>query len=68
MKSSDQTDQVWKKIFQIQTMELAVVKSSKNPFYKSKYADLNTVNEVLIPVFNSLNLVIAVLPWPAGLE
>ena len=68
MLSSEQTDQVWRKIFQIQQMELAVVKSSKNPFYKSKYADLNTVNEVLIPVLNGLNLVIAFLPCPKGLE
>lgn len=28
-------------------------KSAKNPFFKSKYADLNAVREAAIPVFNS---------------
>lgn len=67
-KSSDNHNEVWKKIFQIQTMELAVVKNAKNPFFKSKYADLTQVNEVLVPVLNRLNLVIAFLPCGSGLQ
>lgn len=29
------------------------VKDSKNPFFKSKYADLNAIREAVLPVFNS---------------
>lgn len=68
MLSSEQTDQVWSKIFQIQQMELAVVKNAKNPFFKSKYSDLTQINEVIIPVLNNLKLVIAFLPCSKGLE
>lgn len=68
MLSSEQHDQVWNKIFQIQQMSLAVVKNAKNPFFKSKYADLTQVNEVLIPILNDLKLVIAFLPCAKGLE
>jgi len=68
MLSSEQHDQVWNKIFQIQQMGLAVVKNAKNPFFKSKYADLTQVNEVLIPILNDLKLVIAFLPCAKGLE
>lgn len=34
------------------------VKDSKNPFFKSKYADLNAVREVSIPVLNKHEIVV----------
>jgi hypothetical protein len=32
------------------------VKDSKNPFFKSKYADLNAVREAVLPVMNANNI------------
>lgn len=34
------------------------VKGAKNPFYKSTYADLNSIREVVLPVLNQVGIVV----------
>jgi hypothetical protein len=50
MKTSDQTDKIYKAIFAVKKELTSVAKSSDNPFFKSKYADLNSHLEVAEPL------------------
>lgn len=50
MKTSEQTDKIYKAIFEVKKKMKAVAKTSNNPFYKSKYADLNAHLEELEPL------------------
>lgn len=42
-------NELYKALYELQGEMLAVKKSSDNPFFKSKYADLNSVYDKLIP-------------------
>lgn len=62
LQTSEQTLSVWTKIFKIQEKGLSVVKATPNAAYKqngkvSKYADLNSILDVLIPELNEVKLV-----------
>lgn len=62
LQTSEQTLSVWTKIFKIQEKGLSVIKSTPNAAYKqngkvSKYADLNSILDVLIPELNEVKLV-----------
>lgn len=58
------------KLLKVQTKVGAVVKNSDNPFYKSKYADINALLELVKPVLNDEGLVLTqpveVAPNPQG--
>lgn len=61
LQTSEQTLNVWTKLFKIQEKNLSVIKSTPNAAYKqngkvSKYADLNSILEVLIPELNEVKL------------
>lgn len=47
-----------KKLLQLQQKIGAIAKSETNPFYKSKYFDINTLIETLKPTLNELGLVL----------
>jgi len=62
------------KLAAIQALELAAVKNATNPAYKtgknpsgSKYADLNSILETLIPELNKVGLVLCGFPTVEGL-
>lgn len=62
LQTSEQTLSVWTKIFKIQEKGLSVIKATPNAAYKqngkvSKYADLNSILDVLIPELNEVKLV-----------
>lgn len=47
-----------KKLLEFQKRINAIPKDSTNPFFKSKYFDVNTVIEVIRPILNELELVV----------
>ncbi len=72
IETSEQTINVWSKIFKVQEKELSVVKTSANAAYKqngkvSKYADLNSILSVVIPELNEVKLVTAFMLTGEGL-
>lgn len=50
------TSTIYSKVFQIQQMNLSVVKNARNPHFKNKYADVNEVIGVLKPALNEVKL------------
>lgn len=46
------------KMLEVQRKLGVVVKDSSNPYYKSKYADINKFIEVLKPILNEVGLVV----------
>ena len=58
MNQSEQITNVLKGLFQVQTEMNNVVKDSKNPFFKSNYADINALNEELKPLLKNAGLVV----------
>ena len=48
---------VYKKLFEFRKLTGKVVKSSNNPFFKTKYADLNSVIEATDPALEEVGLV-----------
>ena len=72
IEQSEQTTNVWSKIFIVQQQELSVIKATPNAAFKqggkvSKYADINSILETLIPVLNEAKLVVACMPTNAGM-
>lgn len=62
IEQSEQTTNVWSKIFMIQQKGLSVTKTASNAAFKqngkiSKYADLNSILTVVIPELNEVKLV-----------
>lgn len=49
---SDNISTIAKALVEAQKEMGNAVKDSKNPFFKSKYADLNAIREAVLPVFN----------------
>lgn len=49
---------LYKKLQQFQEKITAIPKDSKNPFFNSKYFDVNKVIEIIRPILNELNLVV----------
>ena len=58
MNQSEQITNVLKGLFQVQTEMNNVKKDSKNPFFKSNYADINALNEELKPLLKNAGLVV----------
>lgn len=58
MNQSEQITNVLKGLFQVQNEMNNVKKDSKNPFYKSNYADINALNEELKPLLKDAGLVV----------
>lgn len=72
IEQSEQTTNVWSKIFMVQQQELSVIKGTPNAAFKqggkvSKYADINSILETLIPVLNEAKLVVACMPTKEGM-
>ena len=72
IETSQETTNVWSKIFIVQQQELSVIKATPNAAFKqggkvSKYADINSILETLIPVLNEAKLVVACMPTNAGM-
>ena len=62
IEQSEQTTNVWSKIFKIQEKELSVVKTAANAAFKqngktSRYADINSILSVVTPELNAVKLV-----------
>lgn len=57
--SSELTDKVSAKLLEIQKATLTVAKDANNPFFKSRYADLNSHLEGLLPELNRVGLTIS---------
>lgn len=57
--SEKKTNGVTKKLFEIQKLGLKYPKNASNPFYKSKYLDLDTLLEKLLPEANKAGLLIS---------
>jgi len=49
---------LYTKLLLVQTSIKAIAKEETNPFFKSKYFDINTVIEALRPIFNEHGLVV----------
>lgn len=58
MKTSEQLDKVLPAIMAVKTKLQAVTKSANNPFFKSKYADLNTYLDEVEPLLEANELVL----------
>jgi ERF superfamily len=72
IETSEQTNSVWSKVFKVQEKNLSVVKSTPNAAFKqngrvSKYADINSILEALIPELNEVKLVVACMPTTEGM-
>lgn len=72
IETSQETAKVWSKIFIVQQQELSVIKATPNAAFKqggkvSKYADINSILETLIPVLNEAKLVVACMPTKEGM-
>lgn len=62
MRTSDQIEKVAAAIVAAQKEMGNAVKDSKNPFFKSTYADLNAIREVILPVAAKYELAVLQLP------
>ena len=60
---------IYKKIFKVQSELKPVIKDAENPYFKSNYATLNAVLEVLLPLLQKNNLTVLQPPIssPEGL-
>jgi hypothetical protein len=72
IEQSEQTMNLWSKIFKIQEKNLTVIKTAANAAFKqngkvSKYADLNSILDVIIPELNEVKLVTAFMLTGDGL-
>lgn len=62
VKKSDSIVNLTKALIEFQKKGLKIPKSSRNPFLKSKYADLSTILDHIQPALTECKLVIAQLP------
>jgi hypothetical protein len=53
---------IQKKLFEFRQQAVAVKKNAKNPFFKSNYADINSVIESVNPILDELGLVFTQCP------
>ena len=72
IETSQETAKVWSKVFMVQQKGLSVVKTASNAAFKqngkvSKYADINSILETLIPELNEAKLVVACMPTTEGM-
>lgn len=72
IEQSQETAKVWSKVFMVQQKGLSVVKTASNAAFKqngkvSKYADINSILETLIPELNEAKLVVACMPTTEGM-
>jgi len=58
MKTSTETKNILKALFGAQKTFKPVTKGAENPFFKSKYADLNTVLETVTEALNKAGIMI----------
>ena len=56
MKTSEQINEISKALVKAQSEMGNASKDAKNPFYKSRFADLNAIREASIPVLNANNI------------
>lgn len=66
IEQSEQTTNLWSKVFKIQEKGLSVVKTAANAAFKqngkvSKYADINSILSVITPELNEVKLVVGFL-------
>ena len=53
---------IQKKLLEFRRQSVAVVKNAKNPYFKSNYADINSVIESITPILDELDLVFTQCP------
>lgn len=58
MKTSEQINEISKALVKAQSEMGNASKDAKNPFFKSKFADLNAIREAAIPVLNANNIMV----------
>ncbi len=58
MKTSENTTNLLKGLLQVQKNMNNVIKDSKNPFFKSNYADINALRDELNPLLTDAGLVL----------
>lgn len=58
MKTSEQVNEILEAVMKVKAKLQAVTKSSNNPFFKSKYADLNTHLEAVEPLLEENGLML----------
>ena len=58
MNTSEKTDKIIPALFAVKKEMKALVKTSDNPFFKSKYADLNTTLEAIEPLLLENDIIV----------
>lgn len=58
MKTSETISKVAGALLKVQSEMKNVIKDSKNPFFKSNYADINALREELLPLLSANNLIV----------
>ena len=58
MQTSEKTENIIKKVFNVQCKYNSVTKNAKNPFYKSNYANLEHILDGLYPVLQEEKILI----------
>ena len=58
MKTSEETKNIIKKIYEVQNQVTGVDKNAKNPFFKSDYVDLNAILSHIYPILQEGKLII----------
>lgn len=59
---------IYKKLLEIQKMNIKLVKDAQNPFFKSSYTTLNQVLEQIKPVLSEKEILILQTPEKEGLR
>lgn len=64
---SNSITEIAKKILEVQTKNIAVIKNTKNAFLKNRYADLGAYLEVVMPALSECGLILNQFPTGSGL-
>lgn len=67
MNKSESTTNLFKALQGFQSLNLKVKKTSDNPYFKSKYADLSSILDVIVPELNKAGLAYTQMPDGKGL-
>lgn len=67
MATGDKAKGIYAKLLEFQKLEISIKKSSANPHYKSKYADISEVLEKVRPALTKCGIVMTQMPDELGL-
>ena len=68
MKTSETTGKIAPALIKAQAEMLPLIKDSKNPFFKSKYADLHAVTEACYPALQANGIAVIQSPESNGTD